>query len=99
MTFPEVHEAVKAALGPQFLNETVPGNVRWKRAPYQASLKAVRPSEKAEAAGVALVLREFGRKDRTIEVSISEKLVVEKLIKAIQKHLNGPRELILDADS
>jgi hypothetical protein len=100
MTFSDVHEAVKAGLGPQFLNETIPGTARWKRAPYQATLRAsVRPGTKAERAGVELVLREFGRKDRTIELGVGENLVVEKLIKAITKHLNGPREIVSDPNA
>jgi len=92
MTATDVHEAVKAALGPEFLNETVPGTMRWKRAPYQAALRTS-PGTREKAAAVELTLREFGRKDRKLELGLNEKSVVEKLTKAIKNHLAGPRDL------
>jgi hypothetical protein len=77
--------------------EPSPIGPRWRRDPYAAELRKTYGDARVfgigKVIGYRIILTEFGRKPREVEVSLSERPLPERIGLVIARHLNGPKDL------
>ena len=91
----DLRQAIETAADVSF-SDSMP-TPKWTRLPYSAELRKEygdpRIHEFGKVIGYEVILTEFGKKPHSIRFSKTEEAIQERIAFAINRHLNGPRDL------